>query len=164
MTRTCGSCHECCIHVAVAAFDKPRGTPCQHLNVIQDCGCCGVYDQRPSECAAYRCSWLEGHLAEDLKPETSGILFETATIEWPHRIELLIGWEIKPGAVDANMDSLKASVRDGVVILVIGHDEQQTYQLCTERDAMGLELWKTNCQLHGGFTRVMADGSFEEKL
>ena len=71
--RQCGDCQACCEHVAVRTFDKPAGVRCAH----QCKAGCNVYGQRPSECATYQCSWLEGHGDDNDRPDRSGVIFET---------------------------------------------------------------------------------------
>lgn len=75
--RTCGGCTACCYVCPVHSLKKPLTTRCEHQ---LDDGC-GIYDQRPEECRAYRCSWLMGEFDDHQRPDQTGVLFEHTTIE-----------------------------------------------------------------------------------
>jgi len=71
--RTCAGCDLCCTTLAVDALAKPCGARCPHL--AGDPGhSCGIYAERPDECARYACVWLEGLLPERLKPSRCGFV------------------------------------------------------------------------------------------
>ena len=165
-SRECGSCSYCCTHVAVKAFDKPVGTPCQHLLPIipnEPCaGACGIYADRPSECKMYRCSWLEGNLPEELKPDKCGLLFETGWIEWPHKVTMLMGFEHVAGALGKYEHLLEAAAVDGKVIVVIPKDGDAGTLFAEEKDGLAYMQFMDACRQHGGVTHVFADGNILE--
>lgn len=164
--RICGACHECCIYTPVAALNKPAGTPCEKLlPVIQPCGACSIYADRPSECAAYKCSWLDGTLPEALKPDACGILFETATIKWPKPLHLVVGFENRAGAVAEFEQQLDAAAVGGIVIGVVPFDKSSDVLYFGDRD--DLEAWSLfmeNARRSGGVTHQFADGIVEQSL
>ncbi len=69
--RTCDECSECCTVHLVAETNSPMWTPCQHKC---DSGC-GIYPDRPPICRAYKCAWLQGAIAEELRPDKWGVIF-----------------------------------------------------------------------------------------
>ena len=48
---------------------KLGGRPCLHQRAE---GGCGVHDQRPAVCRAYRCAWLEGAFEPEDRPDRLG--------------------------------------------------------------------------------------------
>lgn len=68
--RTCGGCTECCTAVAVAELEKPYFARCPH----ETSHGCAVHPHRPHGCRNYTCAWLQGMLAEDLRPDKSGFV------------------------------------------------------------------------------------------
>jgi hypothetical protein len=70
MKRTCGGCTECCTAVAVAALEKPYFATCPHQTTTG----CAIHPQRPHGCREYTCAWLQGMLAEDMRPDKSGFI------------------------------------------------------------------------------------------
>lgn len=163
MTRTCGACHECCIHTPVRAFNKPADTPCLHLNVLQSCGACGIYDKRPSECRLYRCSWLEGYLSEALKPELSGVLLETARTEWPRPLVWLAGFEHKPGAIKKHLAELDQR-RPGVIIAIVHFDGGGPSVFATGEDYATWVAFMENAQREGKVRHQYVDGIVEQEI
>ena len=99
--RTCGECDACCTIAAVEAFKKPVNTKCMYQRrqeTTMGCvGCCSIYAQRPAACAAYQCSWLDGHLPLLAKPNKHGVIFETAELRTPEgRVITLLGGSVDP--------------------------------------------------------------------
>lgn len=162
--RTCDTCHECCVQVKVDAFDKPAGVPCHQLTVLNDCGSCGCYERRPDECKAYTCSWLDGYGSEDMRPDKCGILLETARIEHPKTMHLLMGFEHEPGAMEKYADQLAAAATAGVVVVLIPHDQGTPVVFAQLEDALAFQTFMQACQERGGITHVMNDGTFEQSL
>ncbi len=62
MIRECGDCQECCTQVGVESLDKPAGIRCSHQCSIG----CNIYENRPDQCRAFECLWIQG--AIDDKP------------------------------------------------------------------------------------------------
>jgi hypothetical protein len=69
---SCGDCTACCTIFAVAKLDKPQQVTCKHL-----CGSkCGIYENRPGECAEYFCGWRQGFVTGlDRRPDRWGVVF-----------------------------------------------------------------------------------------
>ena len=59
--------------MAIAELNKPTFQSCSHLC---DTGC-DIYARRPGSCADYQCLWLQGHLAEEDRPDLLGVIFTT---------------------------------------------------------------------------------------
>jgi len=116
-TRSCGECQMCCTEVAVKPLNKPMGQRCQF-----QCGTgCAIYKDRPSPCAQYNCSWMDGHLPIKARPDNCGMLFETTWIEEPRELHIVFGWELVPGAWDKLLPQL--DLRKGWVFAHL--DEKQ---------------------------------------
>jgi len=78
MARECGACTACCTLQGVKEVlgePKPAGVPCPQL--CSDEKGCGIYADRPTECATYQCLWIQG-LAGELwdRPDFLGVVFE----------------------------------------------------------------------------------------
>lgn len=165
MTRTCGSCHECCVHVKVEALNKPPDTPCPHLTVLNPCGACGIYAKRPSECKAYTCSWLDGYLPEELKPETSGILLELATVKLHnYDLKMLVGFEHAAGAIDKYYKQLEAAAVNGVIILIVSLDRGAVGFFGQPGDLRRYLQWARDARRAGVITHRFADGIVEQPI
>jgi Fe-S-cluster containining protein len=96
MSRECGSCSACCTALTIEVLNKPQGTPCRHLRVMQGHGC-SVYETRPTVCRRYQCLYLKGFGYEHSdRPDVTGILL-TAPCE--HRGPIQIT-ETQEGALD----------------------------------------------------------------
>jgi hypothetical protein len=85
----CGGCVACCQVMGVHALDKRQFSACQHqLYRIGEPaagrpGGCGIYGDRPKECATYRCLWRAGCLIPlpQTRPDKLGLLFDLAPPE-----------------------------------------------------------------------------------
>lgn len=53
--RSCAGCTMCCKLLGIEALEKPRLTLCTHCTVGKGCG---IYEERPVECAEFYCAWL----------------------------------------------------------------------------------------------------------
>lgn len=98
--RSCGDCQECCRVVHVVALDKPRNTVCEHQCPTG----CAIYPDRPKECKQFRCSWLNGDMNEDMRPDNSGVIVEDMywddfTLHYPY--------DARPGACKEHDATLK---------------------------------------------------------
>ena len=70
--RNCDGCTLCCKVFRVAALDKPQGIWCPHCAIGRGCG---IYDSRPTECAAFQCGYLvEPGLDDRWKPSESRLV------------------------------------------------------------------------------------------
>lgn len=71
--RTCGDCHECCIHYRVPEMNKPAFTPCEHLCKAG----CAIHDQpRPPICTEFLCYWMQNDKwGDELRPDRNRIIF-----------------------------------------------------------------------------------------
>lgn len=163
MTRECGTCHECCVHLPVEPLNKPKGIACEHLNVLSDCGSCAIYDQRPNACQLYKCSWLEGLFVESLKPDKCGILAEVAYIGKPLILTLVMGFEHVAGSVEKHMDDLRASVKPGLVIAIVTKSFQPVI-IGEEKDVNTFIEWRDFVEKQGTLTSEYADGTVEHKI
>ena len=81
---------------AVGALDKPMHTACPQLCARG----CGIYAERPEECAAFRCAWHRGDaqlLSED-RPDRMGLMIETCVseLEGSPSIPFVRVWETRP--------------------------------------------------------------------
>lgn len=82
MARQCGSCTLCCtLHGVNEGMPdgkpKPPNTRCQYLG---DRGC-SIYETRPQECRDYTCLWIEGHGDKLIRPNRTGVMFETQDVD-----------------------------------------------------------------------------------
>ena len=99
-SRRCGPCTACCSAMSVDELGKPEWTACAHLHAPEHAhapdgtpsrvpvrvaeehlrqrgsGGCGIYRERPSSCAKFRCQWLAGMpLTEDRhRPDRCGLM------------------------------------------------------------------------------------------
>ncbi len=72
--RECGTCNACCTALTVndGGLFKPQGIPCPNLT---QAGLCGIYEDRPSDCAAFYCGYRRLKWVKDtLRPDQSGVL------------------------------------------------------------------------------------------
>lgn len=154
--RTCGRCHSCCVHIAIPVLNKPLGVPCQHL--VKGPGCCGIYENRPSPCAAYKCAWLDGFFARGMRPDKSGLLLEFGWIEWPRKLILLSGCETRPGALDLAEHRLSSALPEGCVAVIENFERTDAAVLGRDDDLEAFRVFMANCQANGGLTRRTPDG------
>ena len=68
--RRCGPCKACCKATGVVELDKAPGVMCKHACAVG----CGIYDERPSSCIEYRCSWLRGSHTKEERPDRIGLV------------------------------------------------------------------------------------------
>src|SRR5262249_47734976 len=95
-TRLCGSCTACCTWVGVVSLAKPAGCRCAH----EGAGCCTIYPDRPDECRAYRCLWLDGWGDDADRPDRSGVLLHPVATKYDGGSLRGVGAiELGPGAV-----------------------------------------------------------------
>lgn len=82
--------------------DTPRYEPCEHLK--KKGKGCGIYDDRPMQCSAYSCYWLEGFGANRDRPDRLGIMLDSSAgiIEGIYKlsgIKCVAANEVRPGAL-----------------------------------------------------------------
>ncbi len=87
--RRCGECTECCTHLRCGTFHKPAGVACEHLQVLPAFGC-GIHQDRPQECRDFKCAWLEGAVANELRPDRSGFIARKFQFNLPDGVLFLI--------------------------------------------------------------------------
>ena len=100
-TRLCGECVACCVYLHISTLEKPPLAHCPHLRLdtprdeealyysVSGEDHCTIYHDRPECCRVYRCAWLDGHGAEQDRPDKCGVLIDTL-----HRIDGAV--EVKP--------------------------------------------------------------------
>ena len=70
--RQCGECSQCCKTMAVMALNKPANKWCHHCQIGQGCK---IYQQRPEECRAFTCLWLQDEsVPEELRPDKTKVV------------------------------------------------------------------------------------------
>lgn len=162
--RECGNCKECCFHLPVEPLDKPAGVACVHL-IESPCGSCDIYAQRPNACKLYTCSWLDGLLDFDLRPDRCGMLFETARIEWPRPLQLIMGFEHVEGAAAKWEDRLSGSARPGMIIGVVPFDgEGAPLYIGLKEDLETFAQFMQQAEREGGVKHQFVDGDVEVKF
>ena len=60
MAGDCGKCTMCCKVMVVTSLKKPKNKLCEHCNVGTGCR---IYNDRPTDCQAFRCFWLQTQTA-----------------------------------------------------------------------------------------------------
>lgn len=70
--RECGECTLCCTVTRVPELKKAENYAC---NYCTDEGC-SIYDERPVSCQGFRCSWLDGELGDDMRPDKLHVVLE----------------------------------------------------------------------------------------
>ena len=79
MAGTCGDCGLCCNIMGVPSLGKPRRQWCTHFQ--RGVGC-GIYAQRPIDCASFECAYLTvDGLSEDWRPDRAGFLMWTDGVD-----------------------------------------------------------------------------------
>ena len=67
--RSCGNCSLCCKLLSIPELEKPEATWCTHCKPGQGCS---AYQQRPTSCRVFGCSWLiDGHIEDIWYPRRS---------------------------------------------------------------------------------------------
>lgn len=162
--RTCGKCRECCIHVGVEALGKEPGVPCLHILDNNPCGSCGIYETRPSECAAYHCSWRDGLGGLDFRPDQSGIFLETSEIFDPEHLKMALGWETRPNAIADNFQRLCDAAGDEWAVIVIPHAGGQPLIIGNPRNARLAVQFIEKINRDGSVLHQMNDGLFLQDI
>jgi|SRR5262245_6002099 len=69
--RACGTCTACCFVFQVAATDSPPYSWCKHCTPGVGCG---IYAERPPECAGFYCLWRMGFGDDADRPGREGVV------------------------------------------------------------------------------------------
>lgn len=98
--RSCGECYACCVWLGIEELYKWPGRACQHLSGVNPCGRCTIYEKRPAACSEYSCGWRWGLLADEDRPDKSGVLMTVykATEEFPVTATIVVVDHVKAGA------------------------------------------------------------------
>ncbi len=72
--RSCGTCSACCRWPSVSEIEKPARTPCQYLG--KKGYRCTIYEDRPSTCSKYQCSWIRGIGKKADQPDKCHVLID----------------------------------------------------------------------------------------
>jgi hypothetical protein len=67
--RSCGGCTACCGVFQVEAIDKGLWHSCLH----QAKGC-AIHSERPADCRAFECFWLQGFFLDEDRPDLTGLV------------------------------------------------------------------------------------------
>ena len=83
MNRTCDGCNMCCYIPGInePTLQKKEWVMCQNCDVGVGCK---IYEDRPTPCRTFECSWIKGETPVEWKPDKEGFF---ATIEPQGRIE-----------------------------------------------------------------------------
>jgi len=71
--RSCGSCTMCCFVFEVPAVPTRDYEWCQHCAVGVGCG---IYQDRPRDCASFYCLWRMGFGADEDRPDRHGVVMD----------------------------------------------------------------------------------------
>lgn len=69
--RQCGECTMCCKAPQVPELEKAVNVLCTHCN-----SGCEIYEARPQSCKDFFCAWMQGDLANDMRPDKVGFMVE----------------------------------------------------------------------------------------
>ncbi len=88
ISRQCGSCYSCCVHLGITELKKYPTQACKYLDGKDNSEKrCSIYITKPRACNTYRCAWLEGLGDENQQPNLSGLLitaYEDKENPFPH--------------------------------------------------------------------------------
>jgi len=114
----------CCKLLDIEALAKPRLTWCTHCEVGKGCG---IYSQRPAECAEFYCAWLVNpKLGDEWKPANSRmvIAFEATA----RRVVILVdptrgdAWKKPPYYPQIKYMAAQALRDQGHLVVMQGRD------------------------------------------
>lgn len=75
--RTCGGCTTCCKTHPIFRIEKHAAKWCQHCNIGKGCK---IYNERPEECAGFKCQWLMGYGLDSERPDIIKIVVDYCEI------------------------------------------------------------------------------------
>ena len=136
--RECGSCIACCVYPRIKSpiLNKEPMSHCVNLTLPGDpakdtvfytgasnCGNCKIYpkdgeiDKRPKCCDEYRCLWVDGHGAEEDRPDRSLMLFDRSRgVENAIEAKPLIGNREKTEDGKATIKRMAISTKKTVLV------------------------------------------------
>jgi len=80
--KVCGDCFLCCTGIlkhVVRGVEIGGDVDCPHISSDSEARC-SIYDDRPSQCVGYKCTWLaQDSWPEFMQPNKSGILGTSRT-------------------------------------------------------------------------------------
>ena len=79
--RTCGDCIACC--VALKIDDPELSKPADQLCANCTGSGCAIYETRPRTCRDWHCLWRRMPLADDLRPDISGVMIALDRVAKP---------------------------------------------------------------------------------
>jgi len=132
--RKCGDCQVCCHDITVVSLKKPARQDCPH----QCATGCAIYNDRPSECAAYSCAWKFGFFPQDWRPDLIGVCAEITHVPLAGKkpITVIHAWESSEGSLRKVKDQL-IEMANGTTVLMI---DDQIYGEEPYTSAVG-NLW-----------------------
>jgi len=86
--RSCGTCISCCYNPKIPELKKEERVLCQNCSGSN----CLVYETRPNDCRTFLCSWMQGELYENQRPDMCGVMIEN---HGPFRFAMCEGDEWK---------------------------------------------------------------------
>lgn len=96
--RQCGACDACCTLLEVSELEKPANTPCPWLSDKEGMAGCGHYNERPTGCRSWDCSWRMGLGHKDERPDKIGLMFDQT--RGASKFPALVVRETRPGAYE----------------------------------------------------------------
>lgn len=120
--RECGSCALCCKLPQIDWLKppKPAGQWCTHCRPGAGCG---IWAQRPQECAAFFCDWrLDAALGEAWRPDRCGFI----VTKKPGITELLVDparpgcWRKPPYAAVLREAAAREMAQGEIILIVMG--------------------------------------------
>ena len=115
--RQCDACTVCCIvpGIDTPQIQKATGSPCRHCITAG----CAIYGARPRACREFTCAWLDGAMADDWRPDQSGVLAQGVTLEGRQGMSLmLVADAVKTVRQGWFVDYVQRAVRDGVPLVL----------------------------------------------
>ena len=136
--RSCGDCTVCCI---VPGIDTPQiqkitGAVCRNCGD----GGCAIYETRPRACREFSCAWLDGALDEGWRPDLSGVLSQSVSLQGRAGMSLLLFADpLKTVRQGWFVDYVQQLLRDGVplVLAVPGPKGSRSAKLLLQAEEFG---------------------------
>lgn len=138
--RQCGDCNECC--VAIECVGTAAHEPCAHLGKRG----CTIYDERPKECRAFRCLWLDGHGTAFQRPDKIGVMANLA-------VNRLVGGaglnvvECRPHAFKRNRLLVERLKREKFPCVMLEHYDGRKTVCSRDKKYMGLVAQKNGLDI-----------------
>ena len=119
--RQCGACSACCRWPSVKEIDKPAREPCRFLG--RKGYRCIIYEDRPTACSKYRCSWLRGIGKKADQPDRCHILIDRRNNRFGY---VLVAKPLRPGAATSRRGQAvisRAAVQDNMLCLIMDYHD-----------------------------------------